>query len=82
MLREAALFLFAHLKFQPMPGITVNLIDVATAAERTGYSRRALRYWAAEGRIDAQKVGGAWVFPETEIDHLDDPAADQKAAAT
>lgn len=52
--------------------VSVNLIDVATAAEQTGYSRRALRYWAADGRLDAQKVGGAWVFPETELDRLDD----------
>jgi excisionase family DNA binding protein len=57
--------------------VSVNLIDVATAAERTGYSRRALRKWAANGKIDAQKVGGAWVFPETEIGRLGDrePAA-------
>jgi len=52
--------------------VSVELIDIATAAERTGYSRRALRYWAEEGKIDAQKVGGAWVFPETEISRMDD----------
>jgi len=55
--------------------ISVSLIDIATAAERTGYTRRALRKWAAKGKIDAQKVGGAWVFPETEIDRLDDKGA-------
>ena len=51
--------------------VSVSLIDVTTAAKRTGYTRRALRKWAANGRIDAQKVGGAWVFPETEIHRLD-----------
>jgi excisionase family DNA binding protein len=55
--------------------VSVSLIDVTTAAKRTGYSRRALRNYAAEGKIDAQKVGGAWVFPETEIDRLDDREA-------
>lgn len=50
--------------------INVELIDVTTAARRTGYTKRTLRNWAASGKIDAQKVGGAWVFPETEIQDL------------
>jgi predicted site-specific integrase-resolvase len=61
--------------------VSVQLIDVKTAAERTSYSGRALRYWAAEGRIDAQKVGGAWVFPETEIEHLEDAVETEAAPA-
>jgi len=73
--------LFSELNFLPMPAtVSVNLIDITTAAERTGYSRRALRYWASNGRIDAQKVGGAWVFPDTEIDNLEDTAGKLAAA--
>jgi len=68
--------LFSELSFLlTQATVSVNLIDVATAAERTGYSRRALRLYAAEGKINAQKVGGAWVFPETEIRRLGDKEA-------
>jgi excisionase family DNA binding protein len=55
--------------------VSLPLLDVKEAAERCGYATRTLRKYAKEGRVEAQKVGNQWVFPEQEIDRLSQKAA-------
>jgi hypothetical protein len=55
--------------------VSLNLLDVKEAAERCSYSPRTLRWYANQGKVQAQKVGNQWVFPEQEINRLNDKAA-------
>ncbi|MCS4185240.1 helix-turn-helix domain-containing protein [Salinibacter ruber] len=55
--------------------VSLNLLDAKEAAERCDYSPRTLRWQANRGKIQAQKVGNQWVFPEQEIDRLSNEAA-------
>jgi hypothetical protein len=38
------------------------MVRVSQLAERSGYSCRTLRRWAATGRLTARRVGRTWVI--------------------
>jgi excisionase family DNA binding protein len=53
-------------------GDVAALVTVSQLAERSGYSCRTLRHWAASGRLAARRVGRTWLIDPDSIRRTDD----------